>query len=182
MNINTDIKIETNRLILRYMKTEDQHDIFVNINHNKNVLLYFLSKYCEDESEMQLDKTISFCINNDRYLFAIELKETKEVIGMILQCSTPTELYNSTEIGFAIGEKHWNKGYTTEALSAMIDFMFSLGIHKVYAVHIKENIASKRVMEKCNMIYEGLRKDDVYYHNNYWDTCFYYLINPKDNI
>ena len=39
------------------------------------------------------------------------------------------------------------------------------------------NIASNRVMEKCGMIYEGTRKDDLYYHDRYWDVMYYYLLN-----
>ena len=58
----------------------------------------------------------------------------------------------------------------------MIDFMFEIGVHKVVASHIVENIASKRVIEKCGLIYEGRRKDDIYYHDTYHDVDYYYLI------
>lgn len=180
MEFNPDIILETQRLILRYMKIEDKHDIFVNISHDKDVLKYFIDKYLEKEEESRLDKTIDFCLKNERYLFAIVLKETNETIGMILQCSTPTEMFNTTEVGYAIGKKHWNKGYTSEALDIFIDFLFSLGIHKVTASCFLENIASKRVMEKCEMMYEGIKKDEVYYHDKYNDLMYYYLINPRD--
>ena len=174
-----NVKIETKRLILRFMQVSDTHDIFVNINHDKDVLKYFLDKYREDESEMTLDKTINFCLENKRYLFAIELKDTHEVIGMILQCSVPDARSHSSEIGYAIGQKHWNKGYTTEAFKAMIDFCFDIGVHKVVASHIVENIASKRVIEKCGLTYEGRRKDDIFYHDKYHDVDYYYLIKKE---
>ncbi|MBP5551031.1 MAG: GNAT family N-acetyltransferase [Bacilli bacterium] len=180
MVFNPDIILETPRLILRYMRFTDKHDIFVNISHDKDVLKYFIDKYLEQEEESRLDKTIDFCLKNERYLFAIVLKETNETIGMILQCSTPTEMFNTTEVGYAIGKKHWNKGYTSEALDIFIDFMFSLGIHKVTASCFLENVASKRVMEKCEMMYEGIKKDEVYYHDKYNDLMYYYLINPRD--
>ena len=180
MEFNPDIILETQRLILRYMRITDKHDIFVNISHDKDVLKYFIDKYLEQEEESRLDKTIDFCLKNERYLFAIVLKETNETIGMILQCSTPTEMFNTTEVGYAIGKKHWNKGYTTETLDIFIDFMFSLGIHKVTASCFLENVASKRVMEKCEMMYEGIKKDEVYYHDKYNDLMYYYLINPRD--
>ena len=171
-----NVKLETERLILRFMKVSDTHDIFMNIIHDKDVLRYFLDKYREDESEMTLDKTINFCLENKRYLFAIELKDTHEVIGMILQCSVPDARSHSSEIGYAIGQKHWNKGYTTEAFKAMIDFCFDIGIHKVVAAHIVENAASKRVIEKCGLKYEGRRVDDIVYRDTYHDVDYYYLI------
>ena len=177
MIFSSNTKIETERLILRFMDVKDTHDIFVNINHDRDVLQYFIDKYKEKEEDMTLDKTIKFCLDNERYLFAIELKETHEVIGMILQCSTPNAVFNSSEIGYAIGKKHWNKGYATEALKAMINFLFSLSIHKVVVSHLIDNDASKRVIEKNHMIFEGIRKEEVFYHNKYHDVAYYYLIN-----
>ena len=174
-----NVKLETERLILRFMRVSDTHDIFMNINHDKDVLRYFLDKYKEEESEMTLDRTINYCLENKRYLFAIELKDTQEVIGMILQCSTPDRYFQHSEIGFAIGQKYWNKGYTTEAFKAMIDFCFDIGVHKVVASHIVENVASKRVIEKCGLIYEGRRKDDILYHDKYHDVDYYYLIKKE---
>ena len=111
-----NVIIETERLVLRYLKASDRHAIFTNINNDKEVLKYFLDKYLEDENELVLDKRINFCIENKRYLFAIELKDTHEVIGMILQCSVPDQYFNNSEIGYAIGRKYWNKGYVTEAM------------------------------------------------------------------
>ena len=174
---DSNVSLETKRLILRYMNVKDTHDIFININHDKDVLKYFLDKYCDNEDEMTLSRTINYCLENKRYLFAIEVKETHEVIGMILQCSTPDKYFQSSEIGFAVGKKYWNKGYTTEAFKAMIDFMFDIGVHKVVASHIVQNIASKKVIEKCGLIYEGRRKDGIYYHEQYYDVDYYYLIN-----
>ena len=179
MSFDPNIKLETERLILRFMSPEDKHDIFANINHDKDVLTYFIDKYRETEDEMTLDKTIKYCLDNERYLFAIELKDTHEVIGMILQCSTASAIFNSSEVGYAIGKKHWNKGYVTEALKAMIDFLFSLGIHRVVASYLLGNDASKRVMEKCGMLFEGIRKEEIYYHDKYHDVAYYYLINPN---
>ena len=96
---------------------------------------------------------------------------------MILQCSVPDKLSTSSEIGYAIGKKHWNKGYVTEAFKKMIDFLFSLGVHKVVASHLVGNDASKRVMEKCGLKYEGRKIDEIYYHDQYYDVDYYYIIN-----
>ena len=180
MEFNPSIVLETKRLVLRYMNTNDKHDIFVNINNDKDVLKYFIDKYLDNEADSRLDKTIDFCLKNERYIFAIVLKENNETIGMILQCSSASPIFNTVEVGYAIGKKYWNKGYVTEAMKEFSEFLFSLGIHKVTASCFLENVASKRVMEKCGMIYEGIKKDEVYYHDKYNDLMYYYLINPKD--
>ena len=174
------IVLEGPRIRLRYLTIEDSEAIFNNINHDKEVLKYFIDKYVDNIEEMTLDKTIKFCLDNERYLFAIELKATNEVIGMILQCSTPNKVFNSSEVGFAIGKKYWNNGYTSEAFGLMIDFLFKQGVHKIIASHIVDNLASKRVIEKNGLIYEGRRRDDICYHNQYYDVDYYYLINKND--
>ena len=180
MDFNPSIILETDRLIIRFMNINDKKDIFININHDKDVLKYFVDNYQEDVSESRLDKIIDYCLNNNRYFCAIVLKETSETIGMILQCNDPNQRFNTVEVGYAIGKNHWNNGYVSEALNKFIEFFFSLGIHKVCASCFLENIASKRVMEKCKMVYEGIRKDEIYYHDKYHDLMYYYIINPKD--
>ena len=177
MSFNPNVVIETDRLILRYMSERDTHDIFININHDKDILKYFIDRYVENESEMTLDRTIKLCLESNKYLFAIELKETHEVIGMILQCSTANKVFNSSEIGYAIGQRFWNKGYTTEAFKAMIEFLFSEGVHKVEASHLVGNNASKRVMEKCGLTFECRRIQEIYYHDEYYDVDYYYILN-----
>ena len=98
---------------------------------------------------------------------------------MIHECSTPSETFDSSEIGYAIGRKYWNQGYMSEALKAMIDFIFKTGVHKVVVSHLVGNNASKRVIEKCGLIYEGRRKEEIHYHEQYWDVDYYYLLNTS---
>ena len=171
--------LESERLILRPLTIDDQEAIFNNINHDKDVLKCFLDKYCETLEEMNLERTISFCKASKRYLFAIVTKKTNEVIGMMLECSSPNGYMPSVEVGYALGKAHWNKGYGSEALGLFIDFLFSLDIHKVTASCFVENIASRRVMEKTGMVYEGRRKDEIFYHDQFHDCDVFYLLNPN---
>ena len=175
---NPDVVLESERIRLRYLKKEDTEAIFNNINHDKEVLTYFIDKYVEKVEDMTLEKTINYCLENQRYLFAIELKETKEVIGMMLQCSTPNRLFTGSEIGYAIGQKYWNHGYTSEAFGLLIDYLFKEGVHKIVASHLIGNDASKRVMQKNGLIFESRRVDEIYYHDRYFDVDYYYLVNP----
>lgn len=175
---NPDVVIEGKRIRLRFLKKEDTEAIFNNINHDKEVLTYFIDNYLEKVEDMTLERRIKYCLENQRYFLAIEIKETNEVIGMILQCSTPDRLFTGSEIGYAIGKKYWNHGYTSEAFSLLIDYLFKSGVHKIVASHLIGNDASKRVMEKNGLIYEGRRIDEVYYHDRYYNVDYYYLINP----
>ena len=63
------------------------------------------------------------------------------------------------EVGYHIGEEYTKKGYATEALKAFLPvIMAKMGIDKVYGICVSENVASKKVMEKCGFQkeYEGI--------------------------
>lgn len=173
--------LNTPRLTIRFLEENDADDLFCNISHDKDVLKYFLMEYDEynDQSRERTLRRIEGALKAERYLFSVQLKETKEIIGMILQCSVPGPYSNATEIGYAFGKKYWNQGYATEALQAMIDFCSEIGIHRITCCHIIENSASGRVMQKCGMQFEGIFKDELEYNGRYWDTAHYSYIVPS---
>ena len=178
--IDENIYLEGDRIYLRYLKKEDALDVYDNIMHNKNVLKYYIAEYADNRDTFTIDKLIENSKKVNYYILGIVLKSTNEVIGIINQCSIPGSCFNSSEVGYALGEKYWGNGYAAEALKLFMDYLFSTGIHKVYAKHMVENLASGRVMQKCGMLYEGKQIDDLYYQNKYHDCECYYLINPYE--
>ncbi len=179
MDFDEKIILESEHLYLRFLREEDRQALFENINHDEEVLTYYVDTYAKDPEDIPIEKVISNFREKQMYIFAIVLKENDEFIGTILQCNKPDRVFNSVEVGYAIGRKHWNKGYVTEAMKLMIGLLFDSGVHKVRACHIVGNEASGRVMEKCGMTYEGRRVDDLYYHGKYHDTLNYYILNQE---
>ena len=172
--------IETDNLIIRFISSNDYKDLYTNILNDKDVLKYFLCPYFDDISKGKeyIEKLVKNSLKNEIYTFSIVQKSNMEVIGLILQCSIPDVYHNSCELGYCLGKKFWNKGYATQALKAVISYMFDIGIYKVYASHILENVASSKVMKKANMIYEGRKHKELYYHGQYYDCDEYYILNP----
>ena len=109
-------------------------------------------------------------------------KDNDEVIGIIHQVSGMGKYVKTVEIGYALKKKYWNKGYMSEALKLMIKLMFERGVHKISCGAIKENKASIEVMKKCGMLYEGTDIDDIYYHDQYWDTDYYYILEDMFHV
>ena len=169
--------LETPHLYLRFIEESDRDAIFENINHDEDVLRYYVDTYVKSPEDIPIGKRIVSFKENQMYFFAIVLKEDDQVIGQIHQCNRPKGYMNTVEIGYAIGKKYWNKGYATEAMKAMISLMFECGVHKVSASHIQGNTASGKVMEKCGMTYEGRVVDELFYHGAYHDTLHYYILN-----
>ena len=83
--------------------------------------------------------------------FAIVLRG--ELIGM---CGVePRE--GAAEIGYWLGVPHWNHGYATEAVRAVIDHAFGDLEHEALQAGARvSNPASRRVLEKCGFQWTGV--------------------------
>ena len=63
------------------------------------------------------------------------------------------------EIGYMFKKPAWGKGYATEACSRLLRFAFEeTPLEEVVATTDAENVASRRVLEKCGLVYEGMRR------------------------
>ncbi len=146
--------IETKRLILREVKSSDALPLYYMIHHNPNVLKTFLAQYMDSPSQATVENLLAYQ-KAGKLIYILEVKETHEVIGLLLEQESTSD---SMELGYAIGEPHWNKGYTTEALSAVINNLFHLEYRRITAQCFLENAASAKVMQKC-----GMKKTDACY-------------------
>ena len=85
-------------------------------------------------------------------VFLITLRD-KTVIGacgIMLQEDTP-------ELGYWLGVPYWNQGYATEALHAVIDYVFTDLAHEALQAGSRvTNPASRRVLEKCGFQWTGV--------------------------
>ena len=68
-----------------------------------------------------------------------------------------TALDDQAELGYWLGVPYWGKGYATEALHALIDYVFTdLGHEALNAGARVTNPASRRVLEKCGFQWTGV--------------------------
>lgn len=89
-------------------------------------------------------------------MWAVDVKEIGTFVG---QCGLqPVERAGpEVELAYHFNKASWNKGYATEAAIAVLAHGLGLvGLERVIAVVVPENVGSWRVMEKAGMRYEGL--------------------------
>ena len=73
--------------------------------------------------------------------------------------------HHNGELGYWFGEPHWEHA----AAAALIDHAFSVkDYHRVYAGHFADTPASGRVMQKCGMRFEGVRREHLYKDGPMW--------------
>lgn len=111
-------------------------------------------------SDQQVDEWLGR--NLDRYradgfgLWAVELKETGEVIG---QCGLTLQGIMGqavVEVGYLFNRAHWGLGYATEAASASRDYAFrELGVDRVFSQVRDTNLASMNVAIRMGMTVRG---------------------------
>ena len=94
------------------------------------------------------------------YTWAVELKETSEVIGCVgylpASSSNLKIAEDHAEVGYWIAHPYWNKGICTEALQMIIDYCFQeKGFTVLWGIYFPSNPASGRVMEKCGFVDTG---------------------------
>ena len=151
MNFIGTNPIDLKRLYLRPFKLGDLNDVFDYAN-NENV-----TRYLTWNSHKNLAETYNFLLktatiyDDKTFRWAIVLKQNNKVIGSI--DVTRIEEENSVaEIGYVLNETYHNQGYMSEAFKGVIDYLFNkVQFKKIVACYQLENIASKRVMEKCGL-------------------------------
>lgn len=76
---------------------------------------------------------------------ALTLKTTREVIGQIHARTDAGEI----EVGYLVSPEHWDRGYASEALAALVDIVFALTFApRIGARVLADNHASAHVLEK----------------------------------
>ena len=85
--------------------------------------------------------------------------------------------HNSAELGYWIGVPYWGRGYATEAARAIVDFGFKdIGLSRIHAHFLADNVASGRVMEKLGMRHEGVLRQHIVKWGERHDVVLYGIL------
>ena len=170
--------LETSRLILRPFAVEDAQAMFDNWASDGDVtkFLSWPTHVSVEISAMVLADWVSHYEDENFYQWAIVPKDFGQPIGSIAVVNQK-EAVASVEIGYCIGKNWWHKGYTSEALSAVMDFFFDeVGANRVEARHDTNNPNSGAVMKKCGMQFEGVLRQSDRNNQGIVDTAVYSLL------
>lgn len=68
------------------------------------------------------------------------------------------------EIGYVLSKDYWGQGLMTEAVRAVIDYLFeTAGLEFIVCGHFTDNDASRRVQEKCGFEHYKLTRSETRY-------------------
>ncbi|MGE5627540.1 MAG: GNAT family N-acetyltransferase [Solirubrobacterales bacterium] len=174
-------EIETKRLILRRFQYTDDESMLKYWVSDPNVQLLYSEPIYKTKEQVKelLKKYINSYEKEDYYRWAIILKETGECIGQIAYFLVDSKNHFA-EIEYCIGRSFQKKGLATEAAKAVIIFGFDeINLHKVQICHKAMNIASRKVIEKCGLIYEGTLRDFFYMEGEYFNRLYYSILKNE---
>lgn len=113
--------------------------------------------YTAEYQEAVLEKEKRDIENKTACHFYIVLAGTDDVIGIIRLSNIVYGAFCSAHLGYKLDMHHINRGYMTEAVSAITDYGFNnLGLHRIEGNVMPKNLRSLRVLEKCGFYNEGL--------------------------
>ena len=115
-------EIRTSRLTLRRFLETDLESALAILYSDKVKATYMLPDFPAREAAVKLfDRLNTLSHSAEHMVIGICLDNT--LIGFLNDVGTEN---GTIEVGYALHPDHWNRGYTTEALTAVMDELFRL--------------------------------------------------------
>lgn len=106
------------------------------------------------------------------YEFAVFLKADGRYIG---NCGLVevSKAHRNAEVGYFFDVNEWGKGYATEACQSILAYGFEEHhLNRIYSRCMVRNGASRRVMEKSGMVFEGRHRQEFLKDDTYEDMDY----------
>jgi RimJ/RimL family protein N-acetyltransferase len=176
------LALETNRLLLRSFQESDLQ-VFMAYRSDPAIAKYqgWEAPYNEATAAafVQEMKRKQPAIPGEWYQIAIELKSSHEMIG---DCAFHilAEDARQAEIGFTLSRSYQGKGYATEAVLRLLDYLFrEVGLHRVRAICDAENLASAKLLERVGMRREGHFIKNIWFKGKWGSEYWYGLLKEE---
>lgn len=169
-------ELETQRLILRKLKTSDLDDL-CEYGFDPEVSKYVMWHRYNSRTD---GKTFITAVQaSDGYFWAIEHKADCKMIGAINFIDLNTK-HGRGELAYTLNRQYWNMGIMTEAAHAVMKFGFEkLLLNKITAGCVVANTGSSKVMEKLGMTHEGTFRNHLKKLDQYFDIAYYGILKSE---
>jgi ribosomal-protein-alanine N-acetyltransferase len=174
--------LSTERLIIRPFLESDYIDLYEYLSLEET----YRYEPGEPVSLEEARKLASERARGTNFWAATLKDKVNKLIGHVSFIQTEPKFFLTWEIGFIFNPAFQSKGYATEASRALIAYAFTkLGAHRVVGYCNPENIPSWKVLEKCGMTREALRRKDAFFRKDkdgqpIWFDSYEYAILAED--
>ena len=157
----------TERLILRAAKQDDLMDLYA-IFSDPRAMRYWstLPHDSPAQTQQNLDRLIA---SAEQQLTYFVIERDKRVIGT-------AGMHKSNEVGFLLHPDHWRQGIMTEAMTAIIPYLFAVTDHaELTADADPENAASVGILQSLGF-QETHRAKRTFFIDGVWSDSVYFAL------
>jgi ribosomal-protein-alanine N-acetyltransferase len=136
----------------------------------------FMGEFVPLRQETRTDLGRTYDSPKDARVWFVAEKKDGTKIGYIAHFLSAGEV----ELGYFIVPNERRKGYVSEAITIMIDYLFlSKDIVRIQARADPENLASCKALEKAEFTREGILRKTCYCMGQWRDDCMYSILREE---
>ncbi len=161
-------RLETPRLLLRQMTSQDAEAVFGIFSDERVVEYYDLDPFTSLDQAIQLIQR-----QHDRFRrgqgirWGLAQKTADTIIGT---CGLSLKSEYRGEVGYDLARAYWRQGFMTEALREVVRFGFeTLGLNRIQAHVMLGNTASDRLLDELGFQEEGLLHEYAFFKGQFHD-------------
>jgi len=179
--MTNNVEINTERLLLRSVKLDDAEAIFnYRSDSIENQYQGWIPKNIDDVYDFINNKVSSTIDLIDTwYQFVIIRNENNELIGDIGVHFIDSNK-KQVEVGCTLDKNHQRKGYATEALKEMINYLFTeFNKHRIITSIDPRNIKSIGLVEHLGFRKEAHFKESILINGEWVDDVVYAILKDE---
>ncbi len=191
----TETVYETDRMIIRRFQARDLDDVHEILSDPEVAKYEFWDTYDIEETreDLKIQGAVIPGTCGVWNEFAVELKDGSghagsdrvgsdrvggKVIGNISFIMKDAD-QRQAEMGFHFNRAYHGKGYGKEAVIGLIEYLWKLGAHRIWAVADTRNVNSWKMMERLGMRREGHMVHNCFIKGEWCDEYLYALLEKE---
>jgi ribosomal-protein-alanine N-acetyltransferase len=170
-------RLETERLTLRKLTLDDLEDVYA-YSSDPEVTRYLRwgPHASLEQTESYIREVLQEYKEGRDGPWGIEHRASGHVVGAIHLMGIRTR-HRRAEIRFLLSRAYWGKGLMVEALLRVLRYAFEeVGLNRVEALCLVDNLAAIRVLEKAGMKKEGVLREYAFQKGAFGYSCVYSML------
>jgi len=171
------VRIDGRRVVLREVQPDDAPAIFAYARDPQVTTHMDWAPHPDlATTHAYVESVIVAATSADRSSYELAVTLDGELVGMG-RISVQDAEHRRGDIGYVLHRDRWRLGLGSEIAAALVGFGFTgLGLHRVWATCNPDNIASRRVLEKTGMVYEGRMRDHMLVRGRFRDSLLFAVL------
>ncbi len=182
---NFSMEYQTERLILRVLTPEYLREVLAFQLRNRDIFEKYEPTlpdnfYTAEHQQAILKCEFNMALKMETIRYYVFLKDDPStIIGTVCLHDIRRFSYSCSELGYRFDRDYHHRGYAKEAITQLLSAAFDdLGLHRVFARVMPENMPSIKLLRSLNFLEEGLEHKSIQIQDIWRDHLRFAIINP----